>query len=133
MICKVCGAENPVEYKFCDACGAEMRYEVEEITCPNCAHTNPGDMKFCEECGARLDVLACPSCSHENPRDFKFCEECGKKIDQTFSSRGSTLAKEKTNWLKLTISMLMRSLVGSLFGFGIERAVNWLLNIVLAS
>ena len=49
MHCSQCGAQNPVEKKFCSQCGSSLA-----LLCPNCGIENPRTAKFCGDCGKSL-------------------------------------------------------------------------------
>jgi class 3 adenylate cyclase/tetratricopeptide (TPR) repeat protein len=52
-ICSSCGAENPVENRFCGDCGSPLT-----VFCASCGASNPPAKSFCGQCGAALDVEA---------------------------------------------------------------------------
>lgn len=45
--------------------------------CPGCGAENPLDKKFCGDCGMSLLENACPSCGAKNEPGKKFCGDCG--------------------------------------------------------
>ncbi|MDA0228751.1 MAG: zinc ribbon domain-containing protein [Proteobacteria bacterium] len=49
MNCLACGAETPVDNRFCGACGAPQ-----VIACSSCGTENPAANKYCGGCGAPL-------------------------------------------------------------------------------
>ena len=50
IICKKCGCENSIQYKFCTNCGEKV---IREDICSSCgAELNEGQ-KFCPECGSK--------------------------------------------------------------------------------
>ncbi len=49
MSCRECGAENPLDMKFCTQCGAALA-----LRCHACDFDNPPGSKFCGSCGAGL-------------------------------------------------------------------------------
>ena len=53
MHCSKCGAQNPVDTKFCGDCGATLA-----DLCPKCGADNPPGKRFCGDCGAVLEVPA---------------------------------------------------------------------------
>jgi class 3 adenylate cyclase len=53
MRCSKCGAENPVDKKFCGDCGSLLA-----TFCSKCGADNPSGKRFCGECGAALRVAA---------------------------------------------------------------------------
>src|SRR5262245_4842065 len=53
MCCSKCGAENPVDKKFCGDCGSPLAN-----LCPKCGADNPLYKRFCGECGTALGVVA---------------------------------------------------------------------------
>ena len=53
IICSNCGAENPLEKKFCGDCGSAL-----VSVCSSCGGSNAPDKRFCGDCGAPLDVGA---------------------------------------------------------------------------
>jgi len=48
-ICPVCGAQNPVENLFCNACGASL-----SVKCKHCGASIPSGLSYCPSCGAPL-------------------------------------------------------------------------------
>ncbi|MGZ4339163.1 MAG: tetratricopeptide repeat protein [Gaiellaceae bacterium] len=54
--CANCGAENPVDMRFCGDCGGPLA-----LACPSCAGENPPGKHFCGHCGASLDVAVAPA------------------------------------------------------------------------
>ena len=63
--CPNCGAEVPLDYAFCNFCGAKLP-EVEpavpqgSVRCPGCGAVIPDTMKFCNHCGTRQPEKAAP-------------------------------------------------------------------------
>lgn len=53
MICTHCHAENRVEAKFCDECGARL-----ELACPSCGGPNRPGARFCVNCGREIARLS---------------------------------------------------------------------------
>ena len=53
IICSNCGAENPLEKKFCGDCGSAL-----VSVCSSCGGSNAPDKRFCGDCGAPLEVGA---------------------------------------------------------------------------
>ena len=53
LICLKCGAQNPVENKFCGNCGQSL-YPPPQVTCQKCGSKMPFTMKFCGNCGSAL-------------------------------------------------------------------------------
>ena len=51
MVCSNCGAENPLEKKFCGDCGSPLA-----SICSSCGGSNAPDKRFCGDCGAPLAV-----------------------------------------------------------------------------
>ena len=49
MTCAQCQHENPVDAKFCNACGAKL-----DAACHQCGRVNPPGSRFCNECGTPL-------------------------------------------------------------------------------
>jgi class 3 adenylate cyclase/tetratricopeptide (TPR) repeat protein len=47
--CPACGAENPVDHRFCGACGAPL-----DVLCPSCGGAARPGQRFCGQCGAAL-------------------------------------------------------------------------------
>ncbi len=77
QICPNCGAQIPVNAKFCLECGTMVEVPNNNtIICPNCKQTVPKS-KFCSECGSKLSTT-CPKCGTET-NGAKFCPECGEK------------------------------------------------------
>lgn len=61
MNCKICGAENPPDAKFCRECGQKLDTaeitaapKVEAAICQNCGTQNPIDAQYCRQCGQSL-------------------------------------------------------------------------------
>lgn len=76
--CPKCGADVPLESKFCLNCGEKL--VVETISCPKCKAEIPKGAKFCLSCGQKL-VQSCPKCNADLPAGAKFCLNCGTKIE----------------------------------------------------
>jgi class 3 adenylate cyclase/tetratricopeptide (TPR) repeat protein len=53
MRCGACGAENPVEHRFCERCGAAL-----QARCPHCQAPVRAGALFCGACGQRLSPAA---------------------------------------------------------------------------
>ena len=53
IACSNCGAENPLDKKFCGDCGTAL-----VSVCASCGGSNAPDKKFCGDCGAPLQVSA---------------------------------------------------------------------------
>jgi class 3 adenylate cyclase/tetratricopeptide (TPR) repeat protein len=54
MICHRCGGENPVSFRYCGNCGAQLG-----LTCMTCGFQSPPESTFCCGCGTRFhDVWA---------------------------------------------------------------------------
>ena len=53
MRCGACGAENPVEHRFCEQCGAGL-----EARCPHCQAPARAGALFCGACGRRFSPPA---------------------------------------------------------------------------
>ena len=49
--CPSCGRENPAEYRFCGACGAEV---TRLLPCAACGFRNAAGQRFCGGCGSGL-------------------------------------------------------------------------------
>jgi membrane protease subunit (stomatin/prohibitin family) len=83
VVCRSCGAQNPVGNKFCGKCGTTM-VALPKVKCPNCGSDMDSDMKFCGNCGSSLKStnLNCPKCGKENPPNTIFCGECGEKLQK---------------------------------------------------
>ena len=79
--CSKCGAEIPVNGKFCLECGTKVEppWVENEIICPSCGK-KVQKAKFCFECGAAL-ILRCRNCNAELASGAKFCGECGTKVE----------------------------------------------------
>ncbi len=56
MRCPACQADNPEEYRYCEACGASLMR-----SCSRCGHANRASAKFCSNCGAALAASATTS------------------------------------------------------------------------
>jgi class 3 adenylate cyclase/tetratricopeptide (TPR) repeat protein/ribosomal protein L40E len=54
--CSNCGADNPVQQKFCGECGTALA-----AVCSSCGASNPPGQKFCGECGSSLAVEVSPA------------------------------------------------------------------------
>lgn len=60
MKCKICGAENSEDAKYCKICGSELEIEVFEEekakgkVCPKCGAINSDDSNYCKVCAAKL-------------------------------------------------------------------------------
>jgi len=74
--CPKCGANNPVNMKFCGTCGADTTAGGKP--CVKCGKPVAPGLKFCGECGS-AQTVKCPD-GHEAPGNMKFCPECGKAI-----------------------------------------------------
>ena len=74
--CPKCGANNPVNIKFCGTCGADTTAVGKP--CVKCGKPVAPGLKFCGECGS-AQTVKCPD-GHEAPGNMKFCPECGKAI-----------------------------------------------------
>jgi len=74
--CPKCGANNPVNMKFCGTCGADTTAVGKP--CVKCGKPVAPGLKFCGECGS-AQTVKCPD-GHEAPGNMKFCPECGKAI-----------------------------------------------------
>jgi len=100
ITCSSCGAENPDTFKFCSACGTELKkVEVLIKNCPRCNSVFETANDFCSNCGTRLvipepeveeeeieeaapELLICESCGAENDFNFSFCASCGAKLNK---------------------------------------------------
>jgi membrane protease subunit (stomatin/prohibitin family) len=79
-MCPSCGAENPVENRFCGNCGADVSPK-KMVTCSNCGSQVPEDNKFCGNCGKPMKTEnLCPKCGLKNPSENKFCSNCGENL-----------------------------------------------------
>ncbi|MBQ9552689.1 MAG: SPFH domain-containing protein [Clostridia bacterium] len=77
--CAKCGADLPVNAKFCLICGEKVAAaSADTVVCPKCGAATPKG-KFCIACGAPLSNK-CPKCGADVPAGGKFCLECGEKI-----------------------------------------------------
>lgn len=63
MNCKICGAENPSNAKFCQEYGRKLD-NIET------AATQKGKIKICQSCGA------------QNPIDAQYCRQCGQSLSE---------------------------------------------------
>ena len=48
--------------------------------CPCCGHGNPVDAKFCSACGVQVDLLPCPSCGAVNDNVATDCHQCERPL-----------------------------------------------------
>jgi class 3 adenylate cyclase/tetratricopeptide (TPR) repeat protein len=64
MRCAACSTENPVENRFCMACGSALA-----VACPACGHANLPASRFCGGCGVPLgaDAPAAPATDRQAP------------------------------------------------------------------
>jgi predicted ATPase/class 3 adenylate cyclase len=53
ILCSNCGAENPVDKKFCGDCGSAL-----VTVCSSCGGSNAPGKRFCGDCGAALEIAA---------------------------------------------------------------------------
>jgi membrane protease subunit (stomatin/prohibitin family) len=82
IICPSCGAENPVDNKFCGKCGKHMQPK-KTVPCPHCGHLVLEENKFCGNCGKpMITENICQKCGTKNSPGNKFCKECGEKLTQ---------------------------------------------------
>lgn len=91
----VCGHKNPVDNKFCEACGKELPASGGDkpgLQCSHCGAALEEGLAFCTSCGNALDESShdetrCPHCGTMNPSDLSFCLECGKStsVEPKFS------------------------------------------------
>jgi ribosomal protein L40E len=66
MKCAKCNAENPVDAKFCIACGDAI-----EFRCPNCSSVTPAEGTFCKACGHNLrESKEPPSIDYSQPHAY---------------------------------------------------------------
>src|SRR5262252_5352177 len=56
MHCPACMADNPVENRHCQSCGAPL-----VVTCPKCGLRNSASARFCGSCGASMAFESRPS------------------------------------------------------------------------
>ena len=63
--CPQCGAENPLQSKYCNRCGASFRTETTHI-CPECSSSNPINLLYCDNCGTRLVDDSAPARDEDN-------------------------------------------------------------------
>ncbi len=75
--CPHCGAQLPAGAKFCGMCGKSTA--PQGPTCPHCGAPMAEGAKFCGQCGKSTSVT-CPQCGAELPAGAKFCGQCGKQI-----------------------------------------------------
>lgn len=103
--CLNCGAENPKNALFCNACGNKMpEVQVPEtndlIRCESCGAMIQRGMRFCTECGTPVapiaenyeagqtpdisieqeDIRTCANCGAALKRGLAFCTKCGTKL-----------------------------------------------------
>ncbi len=77
--CPKCGADLPLNAKFCLSCGERIQHDNNMVVCPNCGKTVPKG-KFCFECGYKFSANTCPKCGAALPEGAKFCLECGERL-----------------------------------------------------
>ena len=73
--CASCGAQIPVNSKFCPECG----YSETKKECMGCHALIPSNSKFCPECGFDNSEIIC-ECGNKLAPGTKFCPECGRKV-----------------------------------------------------
>jgi membrane protease subunit (stomatin/prohibitin family) len=79
--CPKCGAQTPVEAKFCSNCGAPQQApQAAAITCPSCHAQVQAGSKFCSSCGASLAPQTCKNCQTPLSPGSKFCSNCGTPV-----------------------------------------------------
>src|SRR5262249_36040048 len=84
VACARCRQGNPVDARFCGACGAPL-----ETRCPACQSGNPPANRFCHQCGAALNVPASPAL--EAPHSYT-----PKHLaDKILSARGALQGERK--------------------------------------
>lgn len=62
MNCSACDHDNPIDARFCSACGVPLR-----LRCDDCGRENDGDAQFCNGCGTPVGDA---SASRGTPRDY---------------------------------------------------------------
>lgn len=136
--CPACSHLNPVDMKFCEQCGVRLDVRV----CPACSHENPLEFKYCEECG--LPAGSDPQTVSKAGRELGAHSTIATSFDsagavkthqveiqETRHPRTADRQKGRINGMKLLSSLAMRFVFGSIVGFGVERAFNWLANTLL--
>ncbi len=94
--CRLCGAENDANFKFCSGCGQDLTPKASE--CSSCGTTNDPGFKFCSGCGQDLTPKAseCSSCGTTNDPGFKFCSGCGNQLEAILSSAHTSVSDDRT-------------------------------------
>ncbi|HAD05582.1 MAG TPA: hypothetical protein DCE76_00300 [Anaerolineaceae bacterium] len=87
-VCTRCGLDNPIENKYCLACGSDLTPETENVQgifCEGCGARNQIGSKFCQACGLNLmnTTTTCQSCRSTVPPNAKFCPQCGQTLAGT--------------------------------------------------
>lgn len=67
--CRLCGAENDANFKFCSGCGQDLAPKASE----------------------------CSSCGTSNDPGFKFCSGCGNQLEASLSSAHTSVSDDRTN------------------------------------
>ncbi len=113
MTCSHCGAETPVDSRFCKECGQRLAPE-EELTCPHCGTKIPAGSKFCKECGGEIAERV----RKKTPRPRAGLREQIRKkglLNWTLDSLGS---------IRLTIPLLTILTIAAAVGGIIPQAPN---------
>ena len=76
--CYKCGAQVPLNAKFCSGCGATVNAKSK---CRLCGFENSPSAKFCSGCGKPLaPASVCKKCGAELEAGQRFCQECGIEV-----------------------------------------------------
>lgn len=101
MICKKCGADNPIGSFVCNKCGTPLGINEDapvqntpasvsaggddNVTCPNCQASVKAGIKFCPSCGMKMtpkEKKPENTAQNDAPAE-KTCAKCGKTIKAT--------------------------------------------------
>jgi len=69
-ICPNCGAEVPVQFNFCNKCGAPISKAADAVAQKKALPTKP-----------EPEYRVCPSCGAHVPPHFHYCNRCGAAMD----------------------------------------------------
>lgn len=79
MHCETCGAENPVEARFCPKCGAELPSH-----CSSCGARLPSGARFCPACGQPAQPIL-PTAAKEDKGNLRFSVGEFKQVTVLFA------------------------------------------------